>query len=252
MMNGRRHARSRYGHRMRLTATALALTLLSAACADRVTELGAALTPEPQAELAPAESCDGTHSDNSMVGCVIDAAGHTYEIGGVLPVLPAWPPYGMLLRFHGIKIVETDFNESEPSPNIRIEAYAAPYNIDGCPRFPEGDESNRVPARALTNRDGGIRVLVDDAYPSGTQVVINLGFHRDWLIAHQILPSLPSAAACKVPDGCAGSMDYQLGYGGRFYVGQEAPGALPDSPATPEEPGEPVNKPSAEGCAGGA
>jgi hypothetical protein len=215
----------------------LMLALASTSCADHITEVGSASLAQQSddtATLLP-EHCMASKGDSpdedalfGIEACIVDSAGNTLSIGdGPLPVLPAAPPYGLIFRLNpelGIALSKADF--STKGSKAAIKVYAAPYNLEGWPSAPDGDESKRLRVRAVEIADGGLLVRIDDPLPVGTQVAIELQ-HSALLANHH---PLPAGAPCSTPEECELS-----GYTARFYVGAEPPivGSPPTTKSTP-------------------
>jgi hypothetical protein len=214
------------------TSCLILLAVLGAACADNVIDVGADLgklgtktdtkpgaepTAEGNAETqgagmvtpssAAVDANCPSNGDSHYAGCITGAKGEVFPVDGTLVVLDTAPPYGLSFRFlGGIKLDANDLTTEGASAAIRV--YAAPGNVKvGC--FPEDDERNRVPARAVPTELGGMQVYVDEELPSGTQVVITLQYAG--LLASQV--PLPPNAPCSWEE-CA-----IMGFAARFYVG---------------------------------
>jgi hypothetical protein len=160
----------------------------------------------PPTSAAVDANCPSS-GDGPYAGCITGANGEAFPVDGTLVVLDSAPPYGLSFRFlGGIKLDANDLTTEGANAAIRV--YAAPGNAKvGC--FPEGDERNRVPARAVPTELGGVQVYVDDELPSETQVMITLQYAG--LLASQV--PLPPSAPC-TREECA-----LMGFGARFYVG---------------------------------
>jgi hypothetical protein len=215
---GRRLPLSTQEIRMTRTSIWIALALLSAACLDHIEELGPKLTTSPQRRGDPELdatllqiNCEHIPSEFPITACIFDSAGHTYAVDGDIPITPVKPPYGLSFRFDdGPAFTAADLTTE--GDDAAIKAYVAPLGTEACGGLPEADEQNRIVARAVPSKDGGLLALVDDGVPAGTQISFTLQF--DALLRNHFPLSNP--VLCNSPEDCA-----TTGYAARLYVGKE-------------------------------
>jgi len=147
--------------------------------------------------------------------CVVDADGKTYGLaGGGLNAVSAAPPYGVYFLFTDDAVPLAE-DITTTGPDASVQAFAAPYDVQGSPCCSEGSPANRIAARASLTSEGGLLVTVHDALPVGTQIAVILGYGQ--LFHGRVHPA--DGGTCSLPfDLC--TMANARGWAARFYVGQ--------------------------------
>jgi hypothetical protein len=209
--------------------------LLSAACADHTTELGPPRdlldqTSDPGFASA-ANLCEDSAGDEYLTACILDSEGHIFTVDGTIPVLPPPPPYSLLFHFnYGVEIKVADVDAAGGEPPIRVGAYGAPSNAQGCSDPPESDETKRIAAAVTTVKNGGLRVQVGEAQPIGTQLAVQLEFDHAWLVEKKF--PAQAGPSCSGPT-CLKDAIVSFAFVARMYIGEEpetAPGVATCKP----------------------
>lgn len=173
------------------------------ACGDRQTDLGLHVIELHRNDGSSISAgCEAEDDIMTRRACVVSSDGTYYALGGdEAKVVSAEPPYGAYIEYQDSFELNPDglVTEGEDAP---IKGLATPANAD--PDAPP----DRVPVNAEITREGGLLVLVEDAVPVGTRINIVLEYGNLFL-------SWPEGSPC--PDGGLGC----LGYGFRFFVGEE-------------------------------
>jgi hypothetical protein len=201
---------------MRTTLIALTAAAAATGCADHAVDLGQSIKDLHRADGTDLVTVSGCQEEDGALtrrACIIDSSGTSYPMGDGLIVTPASAPYGIYLEFRDELQLDPAkvITESDDAP---IKAYAAPYNVQGNPCCPEGDPANRISARATLPLEGGLLVSIDETFPIGTQISVDIS------IGGLFLPLSPENAELSACPG--GSLDC-LGYTSRLYVGEEPP-----------------------------
>jgi hypothetical protein len=200
-----------------MRTTLIALTAAAAtACADHSIDLGQStkdLHSPDGTDLVTVSGCQEEDGALTTRACIIDSSGTSYPMGDNLVVTPASAPYGIYLEFR-------DELQLDPAKigtvgdDAPIKAYAAPYNVQDTPCCAEDDAANRISARATVPLEGGLLVSIDETFPIGTQLSVDISIGALFL---------PLSSENVGFSGCPGGSLDCFGYMARLYVGEEPP-----------------------------